>query len=83
MEDEILGKAYDYKLMKRLLTYLKPYVKWVVIAIILTIGVALLGTVRPYLTKIAIDNYILAKDSAGLTKIIIILFPKLLGLSVY
>lgn len=77
MEDEILGKAYDYKLMKRLLTYLKPYVKWVFIAIILTIAVALLGTVRPYLTKIAIDNYIVARDSAGLTKIIIILFATL------
>src|SRR5207247_7228502 len=76
--DEILGKAYDYKLMKRLLTYLRPYVKWVVIAIILTIGVALMSTIRPYLTKIAIDNYIVNGDSAGLTKIVVFLFGTLI-----
>jgi ATP-binding cassette, subfamily B, multidrug efflux pump len=76
--DEILGKAYDYKLMKRLLTYLKPYIKWVVIAIILTIGVALMSTVRPYLTKIAIDNYIVNGDSSGLINIVLFLFCTLI-----
>src|SRR5205085_8211559 len=72
-EDEVLGKAYDANLMKRLLKYLKPYFKWVVIAIILTIGVALASTVRPYLTKIAIDNYIANKDANGLRNMIFIL----------
>ena len=36
-DDEILGKAYDSKLMKRLLTYIKPYKKYVIIAILLNI----------------------------------------------
>jgi len=72
-EDEVLGKAYDAHLMKRLLKYLKPYFKWVVIAIILTIGVALASTIRPYLTKIAIDNYIANKDATGLRNTILIL----------
>ncbi|MCI0450051.1 MAG: ABC transporter ATP-binding protein/permease [Chlorobi bacterium] len=76
-EDEILGKAYDAKLMKRLIRYLKPYSNWVIIAIIFTVGVALLSTVRPYLTKIAIDDYILNKDSIGLRNIILILFGTL------
>ena len=77
-QEEILGKAYDARLMKRLIRYLKPYTKWVVIAIILTIGVAMLSTIRPYLTKIAIDNYIVNKDSAGLTNIILILLVTLI-----
>lgn len=76
--DEITGKAYDAHLMKRLMKYLRPYMKWVILAIILTIGVALASTIRPYLTKVAVDNYIANKDSAGLLKIITILFITLI-----
>src|SRR3954469_17395207 len=57
-EEEVLGKAYDSRLMKRLLTYLYPY-KWQTLvalaAIILKAGMDVLG---PYLTKIAIDKYL-------------------------
>lgn len=77
-QEEVLGKAYDARLMKRLIRYLKPYMKWVIIAIILTVGVALLSTIRPYLTKIAIDNYIVNKDSIGLRNIILILLGTLI-----
>ncbi len=57
-EEEVLGKAYDARLMRRLLTYLRPY-KWHVVvalaAIILKSGLDVLG---PILTKIAIDKYL-------------------------
>ena len=76
-DDEVLGKAYDAHLMKRLLKYLKPYRRWIFLAIVLTIGVSLSTTVRPYLTKIAIDNYIVHKDPVGLRNIILILFGTL------
>ena len=76
-EDEVIGKAYDAHLMKRLLKYLKPYRGWVFLAIVLTIGVSLSSTVRPYLTKVAIDNYIVHKDPVGLRNIILILFGTL------
>lgn len=76
--EEVLGKAYDARLMKRLIRYLKPYTKWVILAIFLTVGVALLSTIRPYLTKIAIDNYIVNKDPYGLTNIILILLCTLI-----
>lgn len=65
-DDEILGKAYDAKLMKRLLSYIKPYRKYVFFAILLNIFVAALGPLRPYLTKIAIDDYIAKSDFNGL-----------------
>ena len=54
-EEEILGKAYDSHLMKRLLAYIKPYRKYVIFAILMNIIVAALGPLRPYLTKVAID----------------------------
>ncbi len=77
-QEEVLGKAYDARLMKRLIRYLKPYTKWVVLAIALTVGVALLSTVRPYLTKIAIDDYIVNKDAQGLKNIILVLLGTLI-----
>ncbi len=77
-QEEVLGKAYDARLMKRLIKYLRPYFKWVIIAIVLTVGVAMMSTIRPYLTKIAIDDYIVNKDSAGLNKIILILLSTLI-----
>ena len=77
-QEEVLGKAYDARLMKRLIRYLKPYTKWVVIAILLTVGVALLSTVRPYLTKIAIDDYIVNKNAAGLKYIVLVLLGTLI-----
>lgn len=70
-DDEVLGKAYDARLMKRLLGYVKPYTKYVVLAIILNIFVAALEPLRPYLTKIAIDDYINQKDYNGLLLIIL------------
>lgn len=72
--DEILGKAYDSKLMKRLLGFVKPYTKYVAAAILLNIVVAALGPVRPYLTKIAIDDSIANSDYNGLLIISLFLF---------
>ena len=77
-DDEILGKAYDSKLMKRLLSYVKPYKKYVVAAIFMNIVVAALGPLRPYLTKIAIDDYIVNDNYQGLLTISAILFGTLI-----
>ncbi|HEX8800208.1 MAG TPA: ABC transporter ATP-binding protein, partial [Terriglobales bacterium] len=63
-EEEVLGKAYDSRLMKRLLTYLGPYrleVTVALIAIILKAGADVLG---PYLTKVAIDKYLANRTEA-------------------
>jgi ATP-binding cassette, subfamily B, multidrug efflux pump len=73
-DDEILGKAYDSRLMKRLLLYLKPYRKYVIAAILLNIIFAAMGPLRPFLTKIAIDDYILTGNYPGLMVLIGILF---------
>jgi ATP-binding cassette subfamily B multidrug efflux pump len=57
-EEEILGKAYDSRLMKRLLKYLRPYTWQVALAlgaIVLKAGADVLG---PYLTKVAVDRYL-------------------------
>jgi ATP-binding cassette subfamily B protein len=63
-EEDVLGKAYDARLMKRLLTYLHSY-RWQVsvalVAIVLKAGADVLG---PYLTKVAIDKYLASHTEA-------------------
>ncbi len=76
--DEIKGKAYDSTLMKRLMGYVKPYKSYVILAILLNIIVAGLGPLRPYLTKIAVDDAIADKDYNTLLIISIILIGTLL-----
>ena len=65
-EEEVLGKAYDSRLMARLLRYLRPY-KWQVAgALLLLMLASLLGVVGPYLTKIALDEAIPRGDGGQL-----------------
>src|SRR3954468_22595453 len=57
-EEDVLGKAYDSRLMKRLLTYLYPY-KWqTLVALAAIILKACMDVLGPFLTKIAIDKYL-------------------------
>jgi ATP-binding cassette subfamily B protein len=65
-EDEILGKAYDNRLMKRLLVYLKPYRLLVALSVLIMLLSSLAQLAGPYITKLAIDNYIAKGDQTGL-----------------
>ena len=65
-EDEILGKAYDARLMGRVLRYLSPYRKLLAIAFALLMLQTAAQLLGPYITKVAIDGYIAEKDLAGL-----------------
>ena len=65
-DDEILGKAYDARLMRRLLQYLRPYWRQVLLALVAIIVGASMSLVQPYLIKIAIDRYIGARQLSGL-----------------
>ena len=58
-EEGKLGKPYNLRLMKRLARFARPYLKMVVMGLLLSILVALFDLCVPYLTKIAIDRYIL------------------------
>jgi ATP-binding cassette subfamily B protein len=63
-EEEVLGKAYDSKLMRRLLTYLRPYRLQVIVALIAIILKAGADVFGPYLTKVAIDKYLANRTEA-------------------
>jgi ATP-binding cassette, subfamily B, multidrug efflux pump len=71
-EEQVLGKAYDARLMRRLLAYIRPYRRSAVLAILCLIAGSALSIIQPYLTKIAIDRYIRNNNFAGLNKIAIL-----------
>ena len=61
-EEEALGKAYDSRLMRRLMEYMRPY-KWrVILALALTLAVTPLELAPPKLFQVAIDRYFDARD---------------------
>src|SRR5229473_2748935 len=57
-EEEVLGKAYDSRLMRRLLKYLRPYRWQVAIALASIVLKSFADVLGPYLTKVAIDRYL-------------------------
>jgi len=78
-EDEVLGKAYDARLMRRLLTYLRPYRMQVVLAVAAIIAHSVLELAPPYLTKLVIDEYIPARDLPSLSVVAVLFLVTLAG----
>ena len=62
-EEEVLGKAYDSRLMARLLKYLRPYRWQVAIALASIVLKSFADVLGPYLTKVAIDRYLAPKGA--------------------
>jgi len=78
-EEDVLGKAYDARLMRRLLRYLRPYGGAVALALGAIIGDALLQLAQPYLLKLAIDRYIAQGDLDGLNRVAGLFLVALVG----
>ena len=68
-EEEVLGKAYDSRLMKRLLGYLRPYWWQVAITLVAIVLKAVADILGPYLTKSAIDRYLAHSANTGSTAV--------------
>ena len=58
MDEEVLGKAYDSRLMRRMIAYLRPYRSVVAISLVLLTATSILQTIGPLLTKLAVDRYL-------------------------
>ncbi|HLT23697.1 MAG TPA: ABC transporter ATP-binding protein, partial [Ignavibacteria bacterium] len=71
-EEEAFGKPIDSTLLKRLLVFVKPYKKFVFLAVILTISISGLAAIRPAFTQMAVDDYITKGDIPGLQFIVLL-----------
>ena len=66
MAKTITGKAFDFSLFRRVMTYVKPYSRMFYITAILSIVLALIALIRPILIQITINDYIKELDANGL-----------------
>ena len=67
-DEEILGKAYDSRLMRRLLVYLRPYWRMTLFALVAILLFGILQAVPPYLLKVEVDRYLDPTARAQLPK---------------
>ncbi|WP_342646322.1 ABC transporter ATP-binding protein [Mucilaginibacter sp. CSA2-8R] len=67
---QVTGKAIDWKLLLRIMQYVKPYNRTFVIAALLTIFLAVITLAQPILMEIGLDKYILAGNYNGLVMIV-------------
>ena len=73
-EEEAIGKTYDFQVARRLLRYLRPYVRLLIPALVLTLGLNLLGVLQPKFTQYAIDWHILPRQFDGLGFLVALFF---------
>ncbi len=77
-EEEASGRAYDHRLMRRLLGYLRPYRGQVAWATLVVIGDSLVQLAGPWLTKEAIDHGIRHRDLGHLDRVAVLYLAVLL-----
>jgi ATP-binding cassette, subfamily B, multidrug efflux pump len=77
--EEVLGKAYDFQMMKRLWRFIIPYRRLFLLSMLLLPLQQAFGLAQPYLMKIGIDRYIAGKDLWGLQNVMLLFLLALIG----
>ena len=73
MSDTKTGKAIDFKLLKRVITFTRPYQKVLYLSMFFSILLSFLSPIRPFLINYAVDNYIMIPDAGQLKFICVVL----------
>ena len=77
-EEDVLGKAYDGRLARRLLGYMRPYRGLIAASAVAIVANALVQLAEPWLVRLAIDDYIAHGDLAGVNRIALLFLLALL-----
>jgi ATP-binding cassette, subfamily B, multidrug efflux pump len=78
-QEEVLGKAYDLRMIRRLWQFILPYKRLFLISMLLLPLQQAFGLAQPYLMKIGIDQYIAGKDLWGLQSVMLLFLGALIG----
>src|SRR4051794_15161766 len=79
MNEDVIGKAYDARLMRRLIGYLREHKPAVALASLTILGGSLIELAQPWITQQAIDRYIATRDTRGLARMAALLAAALAG----
>jgi len=74
----ITGKAFDFIILKRIYEYVRPYKTIFFLTLTLTIILAFLSPLRPWLVQYAFDHYVIKKELQGLVNSCFLIFLVLL-----
>jgi len=74
----ITGKVYDFPILTRVFAFVKPYTSIFRITVVLTLLLAILGPIRPWLTQITLDTFIGGNDPSGLLNMTLLMVIMLL-----
>ena len=75
---EVTGKAFDGNLLKRVFVFVKPYQRKFYLALLLTILIACVAPLRPFITQYTLDNSVALNDAAGLRNMTILMIVLLI-----
>jgi len=78
-QEEVLGRAYDLRLIRRLWQFILPYKRLFVLSLLLLPVQQAFGLAQPYLMKVGIDQYIASKDLWGLQSVMLLFLAALIG----
>jgi ATP-binding cassette subfamily B multidrug efflux pump len=78
-QEELLGKAYDFRLIRRLWQFILPYKRLFLVSMLVLPLQQAFGLAQPYLMKIGIDQYIAGKDLWGLQTVMLLFLGALIG----
>ena len=78
-QEDVLGKAYDLRLIRRLWKFIIPYKRLFYLTMLLLPLQQAFGVAQPYLMKIGIDQYIAGKDLWGLQNVMLLFLAALIG----
>ena len=81
-KEKTTGKVVDFKVLKRLLKWIRPYTKQFYLLVFLTLALAVLGPVRPLIIQLTIDNEVAQGDYQGLINMIILLIVLLVAAAI-
>ncbi len=78
-QEEVLGKAYDLRLVRRLWHFILPYKRLFYLSLLLLPLQQAFGLAQPYLMKVGIDRYIAEKNLLGLQSVMLLFLAALIG----
>jgi ATP-binding cassette subfamily B multidrug efflux pump len=78
-DDQVVGKVYDARLARRLAGYLRPYLPWLVLSLLILVVQATLELLGPHLEQTAIDRYISQGNVLGLARLAVLYLGVILG----
>jgi len=77
-KNSVSGNFIDYKVIKRLFNYCRPYIKQFYFLVFCTLSLSILMPIRPYIVQLTIDNHVAFNDYQGMINMILLLFMLLI-----